>query len=483
MTVSRQGERAAMSDRKQQHFVLVPLMAQGHTIPMVDMALLLAEHGMLVSFITTPINASRIRPFIDRATASGLPISFIELQFPCAEAGLPAGCETLDLIPSPRYLTNFFAATALLSSPLQSYLRDHHHRPDCIIADQAHPWTLNIARELQVPWLVFHGTCCFTLLSYHNIRTHHETITTDPEEPFPIPNLPQYIEITRARASGFFSAPMLQKFRGEMMEAEKSADGVVLNSFDILESSYIKNYQQGIGKKAWAIGPLSQTRKISTINDKICLSWLDSMIPSSVIYVCFGSLITTPPSQLIEIGLGLEASGHPFIWVLKESEVKPIENWLSEELVARTKKRSMILKGWAPQAAILFHPAIGGFMTHCGWNSVLESMCSGVPMITWPHFTDQFLNEKLVVEILKIGVAVGAMTPAPPGAPRTSESLVGRGAVERAVLSLMNKEIGEERRKSVFEWAERASQAVRVGGSAHDHLTQLIEYVSGYSTV
>lgn len=87
-------------DQNPPHFVLVPLLAQGHMIPMIDIARLIAARGALVSLITTPVNAARVRPIIDKAIADGLPIRFIELKFPCAEAGLPEGCENVDLVPS-----------------------------------------------------------------------------------------------------------------------------------------------------------------------------------------------------------------------------------------------------------------------------------------------------------------------------------------------------------------------------------------------
>ena len=139
-----------------------------------------------------------------------------------------------------------------------------------------------------------------------------------------------------------------------------------------------------------------------------CLQWLDSWPQNSVVYACLGTLSCVAPMQLIELALGLEASNRPFIWVIREGyKSNEFKKWLSEEeFEERTKGRGLLIHGWAPQLSILSHPAIGGLLTHCGWNSVLEGLCSGLPMITWPLLADQVFNEKLVVQVLRIGERV-----------------------------------------------------------------------------
>lgn len=118
-----------------------------------------------------------------------------------------------------------------------------------------------------------------------------------------------------------------------------------------------------------------------------------------MLYVCFGSLYEFAESQLLEIALGLESSNICFIWVIKSDAFLLLDKDFEE----RVKDRELIIKGWAPQVLILNHPAVGGFMTHCGWNSVLESVSSGVPMITWPLFAEQFYNGNFVLTHWKIG--------------------------------------------------------------------------------
>ncbi|KAG1326732.1 UDP-glycosyltransferase 73E1 [Cocos nucifera] len=470
------------------HFILVPLVAQGHMIPLLDLARLLAERGARVSFITTPVNADRIRTIIDRVMESRLPIQFVELPIPCAEAGLPDGCETFDLLPSEDYVAAMFAAPKLLRGPLELYLQAQKPGPSCMIADFCNPWTMEVATKLGIPRVIFHGPSCFYLLSAYNIVLHkmYDHIT-DEFEPFLVPNLPHQVEINLAQAFGWAIRPESEKFNNEMIEAESTADGIVINSFDDLEPGYIESYKKAKGKNVWTIGPLCLNNKDfgnkavrgnkASIDEHVVMKWLDSMEPGSVIYVGFGSVGRTRPIQLIEIGCGLELSNRPFIWVIKEVEMTPeVEKWISEGFEERTSSRGLIIRGWAPQMVILSHSAIGGFLTHCGWNSSLEAIAAGVPLITWPQFADQFLNEKLLVDVLGIGVPVGAKVPTTHLSEDGDPVMVRRDDIVNAVSRLIDGEEGEQIKMKVMELQQKAAKAMEEGGSTYDNMANLIQY-------
>ncbi|XVE61617.1 hypothetical protein DITRI_Ditri06bG0054700 [Diplodiscus trichospermus] len=477
---------------KQLHFVLIPLMAQGHMIPMVDMARLLAERGVIVSLITTPQNASRFDTVVQRAMESELQIRLVKIPFPCQEVGLPIGCENLDTLSSRDLLKKFYNALAMWQEPLEQYLEQQKPLPSCVIADKYLSWTSKTAQRFNVPRIVFHGMGCFSLLSSHNVKLHnaHLSVASD-WEPFLVPGLPQKIEITRAQLPGaFVSLPDLDDTRNKMQEAEMSAYGVVINSFNELENGCVEGYQKAINKKVWAIGPVSLCNRINldkyergnkaSINEQKCLKWLDSMKPRSVIYACLGSLCRLVPAQLIQLGLGLEASEQPFIWVVKTGDQRAtdeLEKWFSEhKFEERIKGRGLLIKGWAPQVLILSHPAIRGFLTHCGWNSTIESVCSGVPMITWPQFSEQFFNEKLIIQILKIGVRVGVEIPVRWGEEEKLGVLVKKEQVEKAIDMLMNGgEEGEKRRIRAQELAQMARKAVEHGGSSYFNMSLLVQ--------
>ncbi|CAK9139608.1 unnamed protein product, partial [Ilex paraguariensis] len=196
---------------------------------------------------------------------------------------------------------------------------------------------------------------------------------------FLVPGLPDPIELTIAAVTGCVktnpSGP--RDVRDDIREAEEASYGFVVNTFQELETEYIKEYAKATGKKVWSIGPVSLCNKDnmdmaargnkSAINENHCLNWLDSFEPRSVLYACLGSLSRLATLQMIELGLGLEASNKPFIWVLRHKS-NDFEKWIVEEKYEeRIKGRGLLIHGWAPQVLILSHPAIGGFLTHCGW--------------------------------------------------------------------------------------------------------------------
>lgn len=478
------------------HFVLVPMMAQGHTIPMTDMARLLAEHGAQVSFITTPVNASRLAGFAADVETAGLAVRLVELRFPTAEFGLPDGCENIDMIQSKGLAVNFMEACAALGEPLMAHLRQQQRSPpSCIISDMMHWWTGDIARELGIPRLTFSGCCGFSSLVRY-IISHNKVLenVTDENALITIPGFPTHLELTKAKCPGSLYIPGFEKIREKMYEEELRCDGEIINSFQELETLYIESLQQVTRKKVWTVGPVCLCHRDSntmatrgnkaSMDEAQCLQWLDSMKPGSVIFVSFGSLASTTPQQLVELGLGLEASNKPFIWVIKAGGKFPeVEEWLADGFEERVKDRGMIIRGWAPQVMILWHQAIGGFVTHCGWNSTIEGICAGVPMITWPHFAEQFLNEKLVVDVLKTGLEVGVKGVTQWGNEQ-QEVMVTRDAVETAVYTLMGEgEAAQELRMRAKDYAIKARRAFGEKGSSYNNVRLLIQEMGNKTNV
>lgn len=471
------------------YFVLIPLMAHGHMIPMVDMARLLAERGAIITFVTTPVNASRIKTIIEKMDESKLSIDFLKLEFPCEKAGLPEGYESADLLSGLDQIIKFVNACAMLKESLVACLKEKYPSPTCIIADTSQPWAGDVARELGIPRLNFNGSGVFPNLATYIIR--HQNIfdnVKDDKETIIIPGFPHRLEMTKAKSPVSVQRPGMEQFLEKRLREEQHADGVVVNSFYELESSYVDSYAKTTGKKIWTIGPMMlcnrNTNEMSdrgnkaSIDEDDCLRWLELQKPCSVVYVSFGSLARTTLAQLAEIGLGLEASGRPFIWVIKAGDKSSVvKEWLSNGFEERVNGRGLIIKGWAPQMMILSHPAVGGFLTHCGWNSTLESICTGVPMITWPHFAEQFLNEMLIVDILKIGVKIGVEDPNQWITHREdtndNDVMVKRDDVAKAVSELMDG--GEEIRERARELAKKAREAMDEGGSSFNNLKELID--------
>ncbi|KAL1290488.1 scopoletin glucosyltransferase [Arachis hypogaea] len=466
------------------HIFFFPFLSHGHMIPMVDMAKLFASRGVKSTIVTTPVNASLISKAIGKSkTHNNNNIHIETIEFPCSKAGLPEGCENGDLIPSPDKFPVFFIATRLLQEPFEKLLLQH--KPDCVIADVFFPWATDSASMVGIPRLVFNGTGFFSMCALECMRLYEpqKNVSSD-SEPFVIPNLPGEIKMLRTQlppASITGETNPLTEFFKEANESEGKCYGVVVNSFYELESVYADYSRNGLGRKAWHIGPLSlcnkdteeksQRGKDASIDENECLKWLDTKKPNSVVYICFGSIANFEDSQLREIALGLEASGQDFIWVVKnnkkEGEAK--EEWLLEGFEKRMEGTGLIIRGWAPQVLILGHQAIGAFVTHCGWNSTLEGVAAGVPMVTWPMGAEQFYNEKLVTEVLKIGVPVGVKKWA-----RMVKVSVEWEAIEKAVKKIMVGEEAEEMRMKANVLSQLANAAVENGGSSYSDLGALI---------
>ncbi|KAK7284972.1 hypothetical protein RJT34_19726 [Clitoria ternatea] len=472
----------------QLHFVLFPMMAQGHMIPMMDIAKTLLHRNVTVTVITTPQNAARFTSIFDRYIQSGFRIRFVQLQFPFKESGIPEGCENLDMLPSLGTATSFFNATKILLKPVEKVFEELTPPPSCIISDMLLLYTAHIARKFNIPRISFVGVSCFYLLCKHNVRMHNVIQSiTDQSEYIVLPGIPDKIEMTKDQI-GVPNSEATKKYSEDIFAAEKETYGVIMNSFEGLEPAYAREYKKIRNGEVWCMGPLSLSNKDhmdkaqrgnkASIDECNLKCWLDSQKPRSVIYACFGSLCNLTSPQLIELGLALGASERPFIWVIRRGiHLEELEKWIKDDgFEERTKGLGLLIRGWAPQLVILSHPAVGGFITHCGWNSTLEAICAGVPMLTWPIFGDQFLNEKLIVQVLKVGVQVGVEKPVRWGEEEETGVLVKKEDVERAIVKLMD-ETGEseERRKRAAELAEMANKAVEKGGSSHSDVDLFIQ--------
>lgn len=488
------------------HLVLVPWQGGiSHIIPMTDIGRLLASHGAAVTIITTPANAPLVQSRVqDLATpphgAAGITVTAI--PFPAAEAGLPEGCERMDLLRSPADVPRFFAANGQFGEAVARYCRGSEamlrRRPSCVVAGMCHTWALGMARELGVPCYIFHGFGAFALLCIEYLYKHrpHEAVSSA-DELVNIPALPAYdCRLSRAQLPTHFAASttMGGGTMQEIREFDVAVDGVVVNSFEELEHGSCELLAAATGKTVVAVGPVSLCRHSSSLDlqataddARHVLEWLDTKETKSVVYVSFGSAGCMPHTQLMQLGMALASCPCPVVWVVKGADSLPddVKNWLRESF--NDDGKCLVLRGWAPQVAILAHRAVGGFLTHCGWGSTLEAIAAGMPMATWPLFAEQFLNERLIVDVLGVGVSVGVrkptenvLTAGTTNAGKVDvEPEVGMEQVAKALERLMDQGAeGEQRRRKAQELKAKANGALEKGGSSYMNLEKLIQCAS-----
>ncbi|KAI3525429.1 hypothetical protein L1887_04210 [Cichorium endivia] len=469
------------------HVVFFPFTAYGHMIPMADMAVLFASRGLQTTIITTPTNASRFSKSIQKTINYHHQIALHIIPFKVEEVGLPPGTDNPDQGVADEFLSSFFEAISMLQEPVEQFIQESH--PNCIVADMFYPWTTEIATKFKIPRIVFNGTGLFPQCVAEAVgRYDHAKNVSSDSELFIVPNLPHETKLTRKQLP-HFEAETFQGFLKvlvQAMEAEMKSYGVIFNSFYELEPEYVHHFREVMNRKAWHMGPVSLCNKNtednsergqkSAIDEHECLKWLEPKAPDSVVYVSFGTIVKVTRAQVYEIAMGLEACNEDFIWVIKKEH----EQWLPEGFEARTKAngKGLIIKGWAPQVLILDHESVGGFVTHCGWNSVLEGVTSGVAMVAWPVMAEQFYNAKLVTEVLQIGVPIGDVE----WSATSSCEGVNREAIQKAVARVMGAEEGEGMRRRAQVLKEKARTAVEEGGSSYSDLTAFIQDIKTFKS-
>jgi UDP:flavonoid glycosyltransferase YjiC (YdhE family) len=279
-------------------------------------------------------------------------------------------------------------------------------------------------------------------------------------------DLPSYVRTTDPNDPVF-------KATIEAVERAPAAAGIVVHSFDALEQEVL-NALSSMLPRVYAIGP-QQLLLNHSPNDPLkstgyslwkeeteCLNWLNSKAPNSVIYVNFGSIIVMTPQQLVEFGWGLANSKFMFLWIIRPDLVVGDSSILPPELLEETKGRGLIAS-WCPQEEVLNHSSIGGFLTHCGWNSTMESLCAGVPMLCCPFFADQQTNCKYACNEWGIGMEI--------------DNGAKRGEVEKIVRELMEGNKGKKMKKKVMEWKKLAEEATGPHGSSSINLDKLVNEV------
>ncbi|KAM6549861.1 hypothetical protein CsatB_021537 [Cannabis sativa] len=479
------------------HAVLFPFMAKGHTIPFLHLAHVLLNRHVTVTILTTPAN----RPFIAQSL-SGTPASILELPFPENIPGVPAGVESIDALPSVSFflIQTIVLSTQLMKPDLERALENIQPPVSFMVSDGFLWWTLDSASKLGFPRLVTYGMSHYSMAVFHSLffgkksvlHTHEVKVNNNMEtKTTVVPDFP-WIKVTRNECDTSVEngedESIALEFITKTTEATHNSFGIIFNSFYELEPVFVDYWSREAGLKSWPVGPLclhaiSSSKPTKAEGRAVVIhQWLDEKIEkesSSVLYVAFGSQATVSSEQLREIAKGLEDSNVNFLWVLRKSQAEmaePSEEYkFFEGFENRVKNRGMVVRGWVDQMQILNHKSVKGFLSHCGWNSVIESISSGVPILAWPLAAEQPLNAKMVVEEIKAGLRVESWDGSLNGVVKSEE-------VSKMVKELMEGEMGKEVRKKAEEVAVMGHKAVEEGGSSWQALESLLKETCNANT-
>ncbi|MCO5604249.1 hypothetical protein L7F22_058412 [Adiantum nelumboides] len=358
-----------------------------------------------------------------------------------------------------------------------------------ILTDILLGWSEATASKFGLPWVCFWGASaatCAALIYFADLAEQGKTVPIADKQAAEVLTLDDIPGLPPTR---LYDVPEVWdntgKIRYEMLKFfhnGQKARFLLLNTFAELEGEVLQALSSKGGYSTLAIGPLlparymqcpdklaskevngAQPQAVCRANlfreDRSCLQWLDKQAACSVLFVSFGSISARTSEQLEELALGVEASGCPFLWVRKPDIVAGSGR-------GRGRGNGLIVP-WAPQLEVLSHPAVGGFVTHCGWNSVIEGVAMGVPMLCWADTGERMSNQRFVVHIWKCGMEMVS-----DGQRRYKQhfddgALVGRHEIEQAIRVLMLEEGGVPIRARAAQLRHAATMAF---GDAHSHV-------------
>ncbi|KOM50048.1 hypothetical protein LR48_Vigan08g087500 [Vigna angularis] len=411
---------------KELHIVVFPWLAFGHNVPFLELAKLIAQKGHKISFISTPKNINRLPKLPENLKPW---LHLIEFPLPHVEE-LPENAEnTLDT--PPHLVPYLFKAYDGLEEPLTEFLEKS--TPDWVICDFAPHWLPPLSSKLGIPCIFF--SCFAACASSFGLELFKGKKSMESAE-------------AKLLHDGYKRTQVGQSYQpkevNRFFETLKGAQVFATRSCMEIEGEFVKSLESLSGKLVIPIGLLPASPEDSNDHNwYTILNWLDKWEKGSVIYVAFGTEVKLSDEDFTEISVALELSGFPFFWALKNRNTSggsvESQDWIENE-----SKRGMIWRTWAPQSRILAHKSVGAFLTHCGWNSVIEGLQVGCLLVMLPFQYDQWSNAKFMEE-KKVGVKVHR---------NEHDSKFTRASVAKALTSVMSEEEGKYLRKEAQEMSK-----------------------------
>ncbi|CAN6338773.1 unnamed protein product [Urochloa humidicola] len=499
-----------MSPRKKTTVVLYPGVGVGHLSPMLELARGILRHGgaavdVAVVLVESPFGDPGFSAAVSRARASHSSVSFHVLPAPAAAAEQ----EDDDEHPVVGLLRYLRATNAPLRDRLRSLLSSSSSSPappHALVLDMFCAHALDVAAELALPAYFFFATGAAALavfLALPGARARAGAAFGDLAAAGDA--VIQFAGAPPLKASelppGLADDGALCRASLRIAARVPDARGMLVNSFEALEPRAVRALRDGLcvfdrpTPPVYCVGPLvSPGGGAGEEGRHECLRWMDEQPDRSVVFLCFGSMGAFPRSQIAEIAAGLESSGERFLWVVRgrrgggggaepvmDPSDDPLEDLLPAGFMERTEGRGLAVASWAPQVEVLRHRAAGAFVTHCGWNSTLEGVAAGIPMLCWPLYAEQGLNKVFVVEEMRLGVEMArrrrrSRRGAGDGEDDGDGEVVAAEEVEKKVRWVMGDSDGaRELRERAAAARDKAAEALADGGPSQAAFVEFIK--------
>ncbi|XVF16737.1 hypothetical protein REPUB_Repub10bG0057900 [Reevesia pubescens] len=441
------------------HILVIPYPAQGHVTPLMELSHSLTKHGFRITIVNTDFNHKRVMDAYANKVDDG--------EWPIHLVSIPDGMEVGEDRNHLGKLTD--GISQVMPGELKELINKINRLADdkinCVIADVNMGWALEVAAELGIPGAGFWPASALLLGLLFSTKKLLDDQVID-ENGTPInkekmiqlyPNTPamQPQKFLWVSVGDFTTQKIIFEYAQRNNKAIAKAEWLICNTTYDLEPEALSSVPEIL-----PIGPVSATNQVGDLvgsfwpEDVTCLKWLDQQPPGSVIYVAFGSFTVFDPIQFQELALGLELSNRPFLWVVRPDLTEGTE---SGDLFTKEFKERVASQGkmvdWAPQRAVLAHPSIACFLSHCGWNSTVEGVSNGVPFLCWPYFADQFVNESYICDIWKVGLNFK----------RDEREIITKEEIKSKVEQLLNDESIKAR---TVKLKELVMNSVSEGGSS-----------------
>ncbi|KAJ1278298.1 hypothetical protein BS78_04G069500 [Paspalum vaginatum] len=465
---------AAAPARRLPHALVIPYPAQGHVIPLLELAHALVDRGFTVTFANSEFNHHRVVAAMKESSCNG---------------GGGAALERIRLVAVPDGMApgedrnNLVRLTVLMAEHMAPRVEDLIRRSSSAAADEGGPitcmvadynvgtWALDVAERTGIRSAAVWPASAAVLASILSIPRLIEDGVIDAQDGSALsqgtfqlsPDMP-------AMRTAHLAWNCIGKHDGQEalfryivggVRAAAKCDFVLCNSFHGAERATFARFPSVV-----PIGPLlTGERRGKAVGHfwrpegGACLSWLDAQPARSVVYVAFGSFTMFDARQFRELALGLERSGRPFLWVVRPDIVHGDVHDYPDGFLDRA--RGMVV-AWSPQQSVLAHPAVACFVSHCGWNSTMEGVRNGVPFLAWPYFADQFVNQGYICDVWKVGLRAEA----------DESGVVTKEQIASKVEELMSDESMRER---VEAMKKVAHESISEGGSSYRNFDNFVE--------